>query len=110
MPLDQHIEGGHGERQARLQIRPDPVHDLLEVADQREHREHRLHQQAVLPLPAPTQFEVAGIALCSMEGRVTSDHHALFEQPNQPLKGVIRNVRCGTVLPHHQTILVQQQT
>src|SRR5215472_4697083 len=32
MPLDQHIEGGHGERQARLEIRPDPVHDFLEVA------------------------------------------------------------------------------
>ena len=31
MPLDEHIEGGHGERQARLKIRPDPVHDFLEV-------------------------------------------------------------------------------
>ena len=27
MPLDQHIEGGHGERQARLKIRPPAVHD-----------------------------------------------------------------------------------
>ena len=31
MPLDQHIEGGHGERQARLKIRPAPVHDLFET-------------------------------------------------------------------------------
>ena len=32
MPLDQDIEGGHGEREPGVEIRPDPVHDLLEVA------------------------------------------------------------------------------
>ena len=34
MPLDQHVEGGHGEREPRLKIRPHAVHDLLEVADE----------------------------------------------------------------------------
>jgi len=34
MPLDQHIEGGHGERQARLKIRPAPMHHLLHMADE----------------------------------------------------------------------------
>src|SRR5512132_2852871 len=29
MPLDQHIEGRHGERQACLNIRPAPMHHLL---------------------------------------------------------------------------------
>src|SRR5712691_6050913 len=33
MPLDQHIEGGHGECQAGLQGLPATVHDVLEVAD-----------------------------------------------------------------------------
>src|SRR5262252_3771762 len=28
MPLDQHIESGHRERQARLKIRPAPMHHL----------------------------------------------------------------------------------
>ena len=32
MPLDQHIEGGHGEREARLKIGPASVHDLFEMA------------------------------------------------------------------------------
>src|SRR6266446_8335094 len=32
MPLDQHIEGGHGECQAGLKVLPAPVHDFLEVA------------------------------------------------------------------------------
>jgi len=32
MPLDQHIEGGHGEREARLEIRPAPMHHLFQMA------------------------------------------------------------------------------
>ena len=30
MPLDQHIEGGHGEREPRLKIRPPAVHNFLD--------------------------------------------------------------------------------
>src|SRR5215510_8483830 len=67
MPLDQHIEGGHGERQARLKIRPAPMHHLFEMTDERQHGEHRRHQHAVLPLAALTQFEIRGITLCGME-------------------------------------------
>jgi hypothetical protein len=29
MPLDQHIEGGHGEGEPRLTIRPDTVHEVV---------------------------------------------------------------------------------
>src|SRR5215467_4854270 len=32
MPLDQHIESGHRERQARLKIPPAPMHHLLQMA------------------------------------------------------------------------------
>jgi hypothetical protein len=32
MPLDEHIEGGHGEREPSVKIGPDPVHDLFEMA------------------------------------------------------------------------------
>jgi len=70
MPLDQHIEGGHGERQARLKIRPTPMHHLLKMANERQHREHRLYQQAVLPLAPLTQCEIARIPLCGMEAGV----------------------------------------
>src|SRR5712692_5109634 len=67
MPLDEHIESRHGERQACLKIRPAPMHHLFEMADQRQHREDRLHEHPVLPLPALTQFEIRGIALRGME-------------------------------------------
>ena len=71
VPLDQHIEGGHGEGQARLKICPAPMHHLLQMADQRQHGEHRLHQHAILPLAARTEFEVGGIALGGMEAGIT---------------------------------------
>jgi len=36
IPLDQHIIGCHGEREVGVERRPDSVHDLLEVTDQRQ--------------------------------------------------------------------------
>jgi hypothetical protein len=76
IPLDQDIKGGHGEREPRLEIRPDAVHDFLEVADERQHREDRLHEHALLPLPSLTQFEIARIPLGGMEGGIAQDDHA----------------------------------
>ena len=57
-----------GEGQARLTRGSAPMHDLLEMADERQHREHRLDEHTVLPLATRTQLEDAGIALCGMEG------------------------------------------
>src|SRR6266850_2608103 len=81
MPLDQHIEGCHGERESGMEIRPDLMHRLLEVADQRQHREHRLHQHAVLPPPALTPCEVGRIPRGGMEGGIAQDNHPLFKAP-----------------------------
>src|SRR5215831_13353435 len=89
IPLDEDIEGGHGEGQARLKIGPAPVHDLFEMANERQHREHRLDEHTVLPLTALTQFQVAGIARGGMEGGIAQDNHLFFNLPHQPLKGVI---------------------
>src|SRR6266852_2306091 len=75
LPLDQHIEGRHGERQASLKIRPAPMHDSLEMADHGQHGEHRLHQHAVLPFAALTQFQVAWIPLRGMESGITEENH-----------------------------------
>src|SRR2546428_10739527 len=102
MPLDQHMEGRHGEREPSVEIPPDPMHRLLEVTDERQHREHRLHEHAVLPLPTLAQFEVRGVALRRMEGGLTQDNHALLTLPNEPLKGVIRDIGGGTLPPPDQ--------
>src|SRR5438093_10019874 len=89
MPLDQYVEGGHSEREPGVEIRPDAMHDLFEMADERQHREHRLHQHTVLPLAALTHFQIAGIPLCGMESRITQDNHLFFKLSNQPLKGIV---------------------
>src|SRR5882724_11410826 len=75
MPLDQHIEGGHGEREPRLKILPHAVHPLLAMTDKRQHGEHRLDEHTVLPLAALTQFEISRIPLRGMEAGVTQDNH-----------------------------------
>src|SRR5919108_5196326 len=76
MPLDEYIEDGHGEGEAGVEILPAPMHHLLEVAEHGEHGEHRLHQHAILPLPARTEFEVGRVALGGVETGIAQDNHA----------------------------------
>src|SRR5262252_5879332 len=92
MPLDQHIEERHREREPCLKIRPLAMQDFLEVADERQHRQDRLHQHAIFPLAPLTEFQVGGIALRGMEGSITQDNHPPIDLLNQPLKGVIRHI------------------
>src|SRR5713101_5880921 len=110
MPLDEHIEGGHGEREPGVEIRPAPVHDFLEVAHDGQHRQDRLHEDAILPLPPSTEFEVGGIPLGGMEGGITQDDHAPIKLLHEPLKGVIRDIGGGTRPPYDQPPLIEQQT
>src|SRR5438552_1951246 len=83
MPLDQHIESRHSVCQPRLKICPTPMHHLLQMADERQHREDCLHEHTVLPRTALTHFEIRGIALGSMEAGITQDNHLLLILPNQ---------------------------
>ena len=106
MPLDQHIEGGHGEREPGMEILPYTVHDFLEVADERQHRQDRLHQHAILPRAPLAEFQVGGIALRGMEGGITQDDHLVFNLANEPLKGVIGHIGRCTVPPYQEAILV----
>src|SRR5713101_9160176 len=97
-------------RESRLEIRPDPMHDLFEVAHDGQHRQDRLHEDAILPLPPSTQFEVGGLTLGRMEGGITEDNHPSVKWSNEPLKGVIRAIGGGTRPPHDQPPLIEQQT
>src|SRR2546427_13064522 len=106
MPLDQDIEGGHGEREPGVKIRPTPVYDPLEMAHDGQHGEHRLDEHTVLPRAARTQFEVSRVPLSGMEGGITQDDHAAVDLLNQPLKGIICDIGRCTVPPYHQAILV----
>ena len=52
IPLDEDIEGRYGEGQTRLKIGPAPMHHLFEMEYHRQHREHCLDENTVLPLAA----------------------------------------------------------
>ena len=90
----------------RAENSPTQVHGLFEMADQRQHREHRLHQRvchsalAQLRLPDPFRGMEAGIA---------QDNHPPINLLNQPLKRVIGDIGGGTP-PHDQSPLIEQQT
>ena len=86
------------------------MYDLLEVGDECQHRQHSLNEDAVVPLAALTEFEAGGIAFRGMKGRITQDNHLFFKLPNEPLKGVIRNIGGGTLPRHDQSPLIEQQT
>ena len=78
MPLDQHIEGSHDEGQARLKIRPTPMHHLLQMA--LRHEVARLIVwQAVLAkpvVPSAVSYVVRqqGNALSNANGQGTHSH------------------------------------
>src|SRR5215510_2242024 len=78
MPLDQHVEGGHGEGQTRLKIPPAPMHDLLHMA--LRHEVARLIVwQAVLTkpvVPSAVSYVVRqqGNALSNAHGQRTHSH------------------------------------
>src|SRR6266567_5657436 len=86
------------------------MHHLFEMADERQHREYRLHEHTVLPLAARTEFQVAGISFCGMEAGITQDNHPPINLLNQPLKGVVSDIRGGTRPPHDQPPLIEPQT
>src|SRR5919108_6656634 len=100
MPLDQHIEGRHGEREPGLEIPPDAVYDPLEMAHHGQHRQHRFDEDAVIPLAALTQFEIGWSPRGGMEARIAQDDHPFFALANEPLQGVVCDIRGGTV-PRH---------
>src|SRR5205823_2493638 len=104
------VEGGHGEREPGVEIRPDAMHDFLEMAHEGQHRQDCFHEDAILPLPPLTQFEVGGIPLGRMKGSITEDNHALLKLLNEPLNGVIGNIGRGTLPGDDQSPLIQHQT
>ena len=86
------------------------MHHLLQMADERQHQEHGLDKHAILPLPTLTQFQIAKIPLRGMKTNIAQDNHALFNLAHEPLKAVIRDLGRATRPPHHQAILVEEQT
>src|SRR5262245_43996329 len=84
VPLAQPMASGHREGPARLTRRPAPMHHLFALADERQHRAHRLDAHAVLPRTPLTQCEVRRIARGSLEAGIPQDNPPFFTLPQTP--------------------------
>src|SRR5262249_16555868 len=77
MPLHQHIEGRHGERQAYLKIRPAPMHHLLQMALRHEVARLIVWQPLTRPVvPSTVSYVVRqqGNTLSNAHGQRTHSH------------------------------------
>jgi len=102
------MKSGHGACEPRVEIRPNPVHDLLKMAHQGQHRQDRLNEDAILPLSPRTQFEVGRIAFACMESRIAQDDHASVDLANQPLKRWISRRTTASSKAHTDTWIALQ--
>ena len=73
--LDEDIKSGQGKGQPRLERRPGPMPDFLQLTDAMQPREDRLDQHAGIPETALTQFEICRVTLSRVECRITQDNH-----------------------------------
>ena len=110
MPLDQPMEGGHGEREPRLTIRPPAVHNFLEVAHNGQHRAHGRHEHTVLPRTAGPQCAGGRIPRRGLAGGIAPDAQAAVDVAHEPRKGGGGAMGRGTIPPHHQALLMPEQT
>ena len=110
VPLRQHIEECHRVPQAHLKILPYAVHDFLEMTDERQHREHRLHHHPVLPPPSGANCSVRRVTFRTMKSTIGQNNHLLRKLCDEGAKLMsVINIGGGTVPRHHETILIEQQ-
>src|SRR6266516_4345016 len=109
MPLNQHVECRHRERETCLEIGPYTVHYLLEVADYGEHRQDGLNEDAIIPLSTPTELEIRRIPVGRMKGGIAQHEHLVCHLPDKGLKSRVMDIGCATLPRHHQAEPIDQQ-
>src|SRR5215207_4519558 len=85
------------------------MHDFFEKIDERQHRKYRLDHHALVPRPAPADFQVLWVAFFSMKARVATDDHLLFVLPDERLEDRVRDVRRVALPRHDEAEFVQEQ-
>jgi len=73
LPLDQHVEQRHGESQASLKVVRHAMHHLFEMADQGQHRIHRLDKHARVPVVAAAHFQIERITGFGMKAEISKE-------------------------------------
>lgn len=109
MPLHQQIEGGHREGQTHLKICPFTMHDLFEMAHQRQHRKHGLNHHPLIPCASQTDLEILRVTFFGVKARVATDDHLILVLFDERLKDCIRDIRRVTVPGDDEAEFIQEQ-
>src|SRR5689334_5123772 len=97
IPLRQQVESCHCEGQACLEVDPDTVSHMLDVANGVQHGKYRLNHHARVPLPSLAYEQVSGIALFEGKELVSQHYHFLLILSNHRVESRIMNISCGTI-------------
>ncbi len=109
IPLLQKIEHCHGVSKSHLKIFPNSLSQVFQAADLRQQREDRFNQHPVVPLTAPTNFQVVRRIGAAAKSFVRQDDHFLLHGFDQREKFLIGNI-CRLNLPiGNESELVGQQ-
>lgn len=110
MPLNEEIEGSHGESQTCFEVLPGPVSHMFEMANGGEHGKHRFNNHAHIPGFGFAHFQVLGIGLFGVETMICQHNHLVFKRLDQGMKDSVMHIGGGTIPATHQASLVQQAT
>lgn len=109
VPLLEQIEQRDRESEPHLEICPNTLSKMFKSANLRQEREHRLDQHPVVPLAAPTKFEVFRLIRFAPKAGVRQNNHPLRNSFDERQKFLIRNVRRLYLPIGNESELVGQQ-
>lgn len=110
VPLLKQIEERDCKCDSHLEICPDSLPQMLEFTDLREQRKDGFDQHPVVPLAAPTNFQVLRRLDFAPKTDVRQDDHCVSHLFDQAEKFLIRHIRRADLPISHESELVCQQT
>jgi hypothetical protein len=110
MPLNENVEQSHCISQSALEVGPNTMGNLLEVANQGQHGQDRLDDHAAVPFSALAEFEVGWIPVLLGKPFITENDHLVSDKVNQFLKGrAIVDIGRGAGPIDDQTEVIYQE-
>lgn len=80
VPANQQVKDSHGEGQTSLEVRPNAVHDLLEMANGGEHRQYSFNHHAFVVVERLTHLQIGRITLFRVEAMIGKDDRSIFKR------------------------------
>jgi hypothetical protein len=111
VPLNEQVEHHHRVNQAALEISPNPMHDLFEMAHQGQHGEYRFDDHAGVSFASLEDPEVFRIPIYLDKALIAEQHHLVGIALGNLLEGAaIVAVSCFDIPIHNETEMIEHET